>query len=241
MKYLLFTTANTAEAVDELSVSDTLGFVEGAETIQAYFSPDTNLDSLVARFHGSVDVVVEEDWSERWKEKIRPIHVGPITIVPPWLAEEGAIIIEPDMAFGTGDHPTTRACLAFLVRHVKEGSSVLDFGCGSGILSIAAARLGASRILSIDHDPKAVEIARKNAIINDVAIMALESEEVPVEKFDIVVANIQSSVLLPRFDRLNVAGSVLILSGLLVEEKLTFENVSARIIDGIWETFEIGA
>lgn len=242
--YLVLTTPNTPDAILELSMSSTLGFVEDKETLQAWFAEGTDLEPLLAKLNASVDTVAGDDWTEKWKEKIEPVRVGPITIVPPWLAGSGRdpleIIIEPEMAFGTGDHATTRACLALLLRNVRPGSSVLDFGCGSGILAIAAAKLGAASVLAIDNDANAVRNAMRNAEVNDVPVKVRESDEVPDGEFDLIVANIQSSVLLPRLEAIMRAPRV-ILSGLLLEEHLEFPNTSARIIDGAWETFEIGA
>lgn len=237
--YRLFTTPDTPLAQVELAESGMLGLIEGQGMLQAYFSSDDDLEPVLAKLNGSVDIIADEDWAETWKANIRLIHVGPLTVGPPWLCapDEKTIVIEPEMAFGTGDHETTRGCLAMLIKNVHPGTRVCDFGCGSGILAIAAARLGATAVLAIDSDPKAVAIARRNAEINHVVIDVIDSSEIPDREFDVIVANIQSSVLLPQMPRMRA--KTRILSGILREENLAFENVSARIDEGLWTTFEI--
>ncbi|HEX2434750.1 MAG TPA: 50S ribosomal protein L11 methyltransferase [Gaiellaceae bacterium] len=114
---------------------------------------------------------VEPGWEERWREFHRPVWVGPLWIGPPWeqTPEEGiAVVIDPGRAFGTGSHPTTRLCLGFLTD--LDPSSLLDVGCGSGVLSISAAKLGFGPVVAIDLDPAAVEAARRNASVNHVGI-----------------------------------------------------------------------
>ena len=119
----------------------------------------------------------ETDWAEAWKAHYRPLRVGRrLLITPSWLADEaqpcpGDVVIEldPGMAFGSGLHPSTRLCLALLEQHLQAGDTVLDLGSGSGILSIAAAKLGADTILARDIDPVAVRVAQENVTANGVA------------------------------------------------------------------------
>jgi ribosomal protein L11 methyltransferase len=119
--------------------------------------------------------LAEEDWTEAWKQQYHRLHVGQRTvIVPAWEAyapapDQVVIYLEPGMAFGTGLHPTTRLCLEALEVHLVAGSRVLDVGTGSGILSIAAAKLGAESVLALDTDPVAVTVAQENAALNKVA------------------------------------------------------------------------
>lgn len=114
---------------------------------------------------------VEPGWEERWREFHRPVWIGPLWIGPPWEnppQEAIAVVIDPGRAFGTGSHPTTRLCLGFL--HELERGSLIDVGCGSGVLSVAAAKLGFGPLVAVDVDPAAVEAARRNAEANGVAV-----------------------------------------------------------------------
>ncbi len=118
--------------------------------------------------------VAEQDWAEAWKAHYRPIAIGRrLLILPAWLpippGERQPLILDPGMAFGTGTHPSTQLCLAALEDYLQPGCSAVDLGCGSGILSIAAARLGAGRVLALDNDPLAVRVARENLERNGLA------------------------------------------------------------------------
>lgn len=158
--------------------------------------------------------VDEAEWQDSWREHFHTLHVGSRTvIVPTWRSyepSEGEVIIEldPGMAFGTGHHPTTTMCLAALEETVEPASSVLDLGCGSGILSIAAARLGASHVLALDIDTTAVDTAAANIRQNGVASVVKVGEgtlphpSLRPGGYDIVVANISSTVIG------NLAGSI---------------------------------
>lgn len=139
---------------------------------------------------------------------------------PPTARVPGAIVLrlDPGMAFGTGDHPTTRLCLAWLVRHVEGGERVIDYGCGSGILAIAAARLGAASVVGTDIDEQAVIVARSNAVANDVTIAFSPSTQFAADRAEIVVANILSNplkVLAPLLASLVAPDGRLVLSGIL--------------------------
>jgi ribosomal protein L11 methyltransferase len=116
-------------------------------------------------------VINEEDWENAWKDHYHPINVGKgLVIQPAWLPLEETsripLLMDPGMAFGTGTHPTTQLCLEALEEHLQPGTPVIDLGCGSGILSIAAARLGASGVLALDIDPIAVQNTKENSIRN---------------------------------------------------------------------------
>jgi len=151
--------------------------------------------------------VDEAEWQDSWREHFHTLHVGSRTvIVPTWRSYEpsqGEVIIEldPGMAFGTGHHPTTTMCLAALEETVEPASSVLDLGCGSGILSIAAARLGASHVLALDIDTTAVDTAAANIRQNGVAsAVKVDEGTLPYPSlrpggYDVVVANISSTVI----------------------------------------------
>ncbi len=190
----------------------------------AYFAPPT------------LSAVNTEDWSSSWKVHFKPLRVGKhLLIVPTWenatqLPGDLVIRIDPGMAFGTGGHETTRLCLEML-ESVMEGGplmtvpSLLDLGTGSGILAMAANLLGVGRILALDIDPDAVEVARENILLNEMSNL-VECGTTPLESltecFDIILANILAEELVrlaPNLtDRLNPGGS-LILSGILAEKE----------------------
>jgi len=171
------------------------------------------------------------DWSERWKDQARLHHVGALTIAPPWLVREApsdAIVIEPAMAFGTGDHPTTRGVLRLMQPVIGRGDFVADLGAGSAILSIAAAKLGAARVASIEIDPEAISNAELNVRQNGVTdrVQIVEGDAallLPLlAPIRVVLANIISSViveLLPGIDESLSPDGAMILSGILRAER----------------------
>ncbi len=174
----------------------------------------------------TVGFVEEQNWVQLTQSQFEPIRVsGRLWIVPSWheAPDPQAInlILDPGMAFGTGSHPTTRLCLEWLERKVTAGSSVFDYGCGSGILAIAAGRLGASLVAGVDIDPQAVEAARANAARNEVRAVFADSTEPVAGEYDFVVANILSNplrVLAPAICAHVRSGGHLALSGILREQ-----------------------
>lgn len=186
------------------------------------------------------DEVKEQDWEESWKKYYHTFKVGQrLVIKPSWedyQAEENEVIIEidPGMAFGTGIHASTRFCLTFVEKYIKGGETIIDAGCGSGILSIAAAKLGAARILSMDIDEVAVRIARENILLNKLQdiIEVHEGDIVAVAagmKADVILANITAEVvnlLIPEAAKVLSSGGWLFGSGIVdsrwpgVEKKL---------------------
>jgi len=166
--------------------------------------------------------VEEADWANAWKAFYKPFRVGHRLIVtPPWESpvlapDDIPLVIDPGMAFGTGSHPTTQLCLTALEDYVKPGQSVADVGTGSGILAIAAAKLGASPVAANDNDTLAVKIARENAAANGVSVTV--TEELPLGTYDILVANILADVIIglasDLISRLKPSG-LLIASGII--------------------------
>ncbi|HEX6734678.1 MAG TPA: 50S ribosomal protein L11 methyltransferase [Azonexus sp.] len=174
----------------------------------------------------AVEPVAEQNWVQLTQSQFDPIRVSQrLWIVPSWheSPDPAAInlILDPGMAFGTGSHPTTRLCLEWLERNVTTDCSVLDYGCGSGILAIAAARLGAGRVAGVDIDSLAVEAARANAERNGVTALFADSAQPVAGEYDIVVANILSNplrVLAPAICAHVRSGGRLALSGILREQ-----------------------
>ena len=174
----------------------------------------------------TVEAVAEQNWVQLTQSQFDPIRVSDrLWIVPSWheSPDPAAInlILDPGMAFGTGSHPTTRLCLEWLERQVTESLSLLDYGCGSGILAIAAARLGAGRVAGVDIDPQAVESARANAERNGVSALFADSAQPVAGEYDLVVANILSNplrVLAPAICAHVRSGGKLALSGILREQ-----------------------
>lgn len=174
----------------------------------------------------SVEAVADQNWVQLTQSQFDPIRVSErLWIVPSWheSPDPAAInlILDPGMAFGTGSHPTTRLCLEWLERNVSPACTVLDYGCGSGILAIAAARLGAGRVAGVDIDPQAVESARANAERNEVTALFADSAEPVAGEYDLVVANILSNplrVLAPAICAHVRSGGRLALSGILREQ-----------------------
>ena len=214
---------------------------------------------------GDVMVVTEplaiSDWSERWKEALTVQRVGRLTIAPPWLADgldpATTIVIEPAMAFGTGDHATTRSVVRLLQDVVRDGDRVADLGAGSAVLAIAAAKLGAARVTAIELDPDAIENAeenvRRNAVANRVTVVEGDAAVLLplVAPVRIVTANIISSVLIdfmPTIAASLAEGGVAILSGILTTERSMMNEaldaagwrVSAEIEEGEWWSATVG-
>ena len=193
--------------------------------------------------------VQREDWATNWKKSFEPQRVTDrIWIVPPWRipelpAGEIRIVMEPGLAFGTGKHETTQHCLRFLeeISAADRGlvGTLLDAGCGSGILSLGGKALGASRVVALDKDPDAVQVARNNFALNHVSGIRLITGtlECLCGRFDLVVANLDyptllesAGLLVPRLE----SGGRLILSGFLSEEyaaiRTRYENLGLRVV-----------
>jgi ribosomal protein L11 methyltransferase len=168
---------------------------------------------------------VADDWDERWKAFHQPVRVGELVVRPPWaLPQDGAIdvVIDPAQAFGTGAHATTRLCLELMLE-LEPGGPLVDLGCGSGVLAIAAARLGWAPVVGIDHDPEALRATLDNAAANGVAVQARRHDllrDGPAPGAPTVMANLLRPLLL-RVAAGGFAGrapDALIASGLLAHE-----------------------
>ncbi len=199
----------------------------------ALFDADADLPVALASAAGeagfdavppfTLEEVAEQNWVQLTQSQFDPIHITDrLWIVPSWhtAPDPSAINIEldPGMAFGTGSHPTTRLCLQWLADTVRPGDRVLDYGCGSGILGIAAARLGAGEVLGVDIDDKALEAAHDNATRNGVELRLQHSREPLEARFDVVVANILTNplcVLAPLLAARVAPGGRIALSGVL--------------------------
>jgi ribosomal protein L11 methyltransferase len=189
----------------------------------------------------SVREYAAEEWAESWKKHFKPMDIGQrLRVVPPWLATSGGsgekieIVINPGLSFGTGNHFTTRFCLEQLDRFVPQSGAgtMLDVGTGSGLLAIAAVKLGVEKALGVDFDPICVECSMENAQANGVSGQtSFRQHDItdgwPDEKYDIVCANIYASLLIDNAATLlRVAGKYLLLTGIREVE-----------LDGVADTF----
>ena len=215
----------------------------GAETalwtrcyVSALFPADVSLDALVAGAleaaavptlaAASIDRLEDADWVALTQRQFEPIRAGErLWIVPTWHAAPDPqavnVVLDPGAAFGTGSHPTTRLCLAWLEREVRPADTVLDYGCGSGILAIAALKLGAAQALGVDVDPLALEAARYNAQRNGVSLEVHDAHSAPPRAAAITVANILANplrMLAPLICSRTHEGGRIALSGILEEQ-----------------------
>jgi ribosomal protein L11 methyltransferase len=208
--------------------------------LSALFDADQPVRDIVADCAAALGVdaeltiedVPETDWVRATQAQFDPIPIGgPLWIVPSWhtppdTSDEAInLVLDPGLAFGTGSHPTTRMCLQWLVRERPAGS-VLDYGCGSGILAIAAAKLGARKVVGVDIDPQAVRSAHDNAEANTVTAAFFDaSDRLPApydtQTYDVVLANILANplrILAPALTARLKPGASLVLAGLLAEQ-----------------------
>ena len=208
--------------------------------VTALFNPDHDVRAAVAQASLAVDLdavpayqtsaVDEQDWVKLTQSQFAPIQISPrLWVVPSWHAapnpEAINLVLDPGRAFGTGSHPTTLLCLRWLEQHIRGGESLLDYGCGSGILAIAAAKLGAASVVGTDIDPVSIEVAEQNGLENDADIDFMLPNAVPAVQFDITVANILANPLKMLADIIVARtrpGGDIVLSGILLAQA---ENV----------------
>lgn len=204
--------------------------------VEGLFPADVDVDAVLAQLaaagiDGSAarrEFFADEDWQARWRQQFSPLRFGgELWVVPTWheipAGARHHIRLDPGMAFGTGTHPTTGLCLDWLGEGLDlHGRSVLDYGCGSGILAIAAVRHGAGRVVGVDIDRQALVVARENAALNGCPDLPfLLPQELGEERFDVLVANILLNPLIAlaaEFDARLAPGGRIGLSGLLAEQ-----------------------
>jgi ribosomal protein L11 methyltransferase len=206
---------------------------ESAEAARAWVSEDFPGARL------ALEEQQQQDWSEQWKSLIRSVQVGRLWVGPPWDADKAPadkvrIVIEPKMAFGTGDHPTTSLCLAAVDAYMAThpGASVLDVGTGTGVLAIAAKKLGAGRVVGTDNDATSVELAQENAQFNGTPDVELSGKELTqvTGTFDLVLANILANTLIELAPL--IAPKVkerLVLAGVLAHQRADVEKAYADL------------
>jgi len=203
--------------------------------ITALLPSDTPRDQIAAAFpecRPHVEVVADRDWDAEWRRSLKPLHFGRRL----WVCPEGracpdpagtSLILDPGLAFGTGTHPTTAMCLEWLDGQPLDGCRVLDYGCGSGILAIAALLLGARAAIAVDIDPQALTATRANAVRNDCAgklRVVTPDEALPAAARDaagVIVANILSGPLVklaPQLRRFAQPATRVALSGILADQ-----------------------
>ena len=228
----------------------------GRVTLVGHFEVEVDAHNvkraLARRWPCRVDFIVGDDWRHRWKEHFKPVRIGQrLVIRPSWepvkpLRDEVVLTLDPGQAFGTGTHETTRLVLREIDRRVQGGERVLDVGCGSGILAIAALLLGATSAHAIDVDPDAIRVTKENARRNHVhSSIRAECRDLAeiAERFDLLVANIEARVLIPMAEALPLRlkpGGVLVLSGILLEQvdevRRAFSSIGRALVlvDGQW-------
>lgn len=242
------------DVIAALFAAGSQGVQEEGDTIITHFPAGTDLAAVRASVAGAdpgaaIDVTSAPviDWSQAWRQGIGAHELGPLAVVPPWLAAgrdpARTIVIDPGMAFGTGEHETTRCVIRLLPAVIGGGERVADLGAGSAVLAIAAAKLGAAHVAAIEVDADAIANAEENVARNGVGerVRVIEGDAallLPlVAPLDVVLANIISSVLvelLPGVAAALTAGGRAVLSGILVEERADLLAVLApewRVVD----------
>ncbi|MGB4812900.1 MAG: 50S ribosomal protein L11 methyltransferase [Methylophilaceae bacterium] len=216
--------------------------------VSALFDDTTDINRIMADLHKhaklknlpyATEVIQEQDWVRATQSQFDPIKVtDKLWVVPTWHNAPNAdainIVLDPGLAFGTGSHPTTHLCLAWLTQTIVPQNSVLDYGCGSGILAIAAKKLGASDVVGTDIDAQAIQASLYNAEQNYVVAEFLDANKYETREFDIVVANILSSalsVLAPALAASCKSGGKIALSGILKEQAEAVSDIYAQWFD----------
>lgn len=241
-----------AETVDEQPIfgepGDPPPGIWQQNLVSALFDDDIDITAMMSalqtqtkltQLNYTTEIIQEQDWVRATQSQFDPIKITDnLWIVPTWHSAPKAdalnIVLDPGLAFGTGSHPTTHLCLAWLTHAVKSGQSVLDYGCGSGILAIAAKKLGAGKVVGVDIDEQAIQSSVYNAEQNQVAAEFFTASQYQAESFDIVVANILSSalsVLAPALATACKPGGKIALSGILKEQASAVSAIYAEWFD----------
>jgi len=203
--------------------------------------------TLLPEYH--IEALADNDWVRHTQSQFDPIPISPrLWIVPTWHTPSDPdainILLDPGLAFGTGSHPTTRLCLRWLDNHLQAGETVLDYGCGSGILAIAAAKLGAASATGVDVDSQAVQASRDNAIANKVTAIRFHlPEDAPSCSYDLVVANILTNplrILAPLLANSTRQGGRIVLSGILENQAQDVMKIYQQWYDMNTPVFEEG-
>ena len=190
--------------------------------VEALLPVDCDLGTLRG-LGAESDFVADQDWSDTWRKDHRPLRFGRLLVLPKDdharpRSEVVTIRLDPGLAFGTGTHPSTAMCLDWLARTPLIDKQVLDVGSGSGILAIAAARLGAAGVVAVDHDAQARQATRDNARTNTVGLTVLDDLAAVQGKFDVAIANIVSNTLCEIANVLTRRARTLVLSGVLPDQ-----------------------
>jgi len=247
----------TLDDYDPLAIHDD----EAESCWRVFFRTPASRDAAVRTLTQQSDVSVsaidvpDENWARRSQESLRAIEAGGLVIAPPWDVPHGAtpvIIIEPSTGFGTGHHATTRLCLQMLQRLELRNARVLDIGTGSGVLALAAWKLGASDVVAIDNDPDALENARDNIARNgagpSIDVICDDLSGLRIQRADVVLANLTGAVLVRYADelkRLAVEGGYLILSGFAPQDaavvRAAFRGVQVidESVEGDWAALSL--
>ncbi len=194
--------------------------------------------------HHSVELIVDQAWEHTWKNDFKPqCYLNKLWIYPSWdIPKErppNSLILDPGMAFGTGKHPTTQLCLTWLTQNISQQNLVIDYGCGSGILGIAAIKLGANKVFAVDNDPQALTSTRENSELNEISSEQLRTflpEELPPVHADVLIANILALPLIelsPHFSQLLKPGGKIVLSGILANQVDAIKTAYST-----WATFD---
>ena len=236
---------------------------DGEEDVCVYFTRADERDAAAARLRTEPDLTItiedvpDDDWAARSQAGIQPVAAGGFTIAPPWAvsgASGSVIVIQPSMGFGTGHHASTRLCLRILEQIRVDGRSVLDVGTGSGVLAIAAARLGARQVIAVDLDRDALENARENLTLNGLLDQVeliehdLAAVPLPFNAFDVVLANLTGALLCRQAAVLGervAPGGSLIASGFQSHEAsavaAAFTAAGLRLAEQLDESSWVGA
>jgi len=194
-------------------------------------------DNLIESFRIEKELLEDKNWNEIWEKSREVIRVSDRIVIKPTFKEYSAksdeivLTIDPKMSFGTGEHQTTKLILRLLEKYVTKELKVLDVGSGTGILAIAAVKLGASKAIAVDFDEICLDNCKENCVLNGVSdsveIITGEIDEVKEKDFDLILANIQKNVLIEIAEKINTKlkpKGVAILSGLLESDKITIEK-----------------